>query len=44
MGRKLKSVLDLLHPSLYERVDTVMTTQQASHDKCAKQRSSFQTQ
>jgi len=39
MGRKLRSVLDLLPLSLKDKVDTVMATQKASHDKCSKERS-----
>ena len=39
MGRKLISVLDLLNPTVNDRVDTAMTMQKDSHDKRAKQRS-----
>ena len=39
MGRKLRFVLDLLNPTLNDRVDTAMAMQKDSHDKCAKQRS-----
>ena len=39
MGRKLRSVLDLLTPTVNNRVDTAMTMQKDSHDKRAKQRS-----
>ena len=39
MGTKLRSVLDLLNPTLNDRVDTAMAMQKDSHDKRAKQRS-----
>ena len=40
MGRKLRSVLDLLNLNLFlnDQVETAMATQKANHDKCSKER------